>query len=402
MARGIDSSKSSTLKQIANKQYTEDIPRMIDIDKLVEHEDNEYLFGMQGIHHMVQGIQQNGFKGAIEVWDLKDGTFKIYSGHRRFRAVKELGYNQIKCFVYPLPDSEPKKRRELLGANLYGRNSINSEDPIHTARQIEYHLKTLEMESFEGSTREELAKEFGTSSSQIYKYMSLLNLNTDLQEAVANKEIPFGQASSMAVLDGEKQTVVKNAIDKLRQEEGADNVTRNDVQKVIDYVKKEEDEKTDSAEKVVTALSETKEFVHREQVEVEEAEPMDGQIIINDNVPQIIDEEESEDTVVEVFKETEVNEDEIEETESFHQESYTWEDVDKSEDVENPFIELDSFTKLTTEIETIMKQYEADNFQSINIDEYKKTIQRLKSSITHAQMAICDVETEDENGKLQN
>ena len=59
---------------------------MLDSSSLVEHPDNEYLFGMEGIERLAEGMRKVGFRGAIEVWDMKDGSFLIYSGARRNRA----------------------------------------------------------------------------------------------------------------------------------------------------------------------------------------------------------------------------------------------------------------------------------------------------------------------------
>lgn len=243
MARDFKSGRNSILKKIAENKALDDAPVIISIDKLKEHPDNEYLFGMQGIHHMAEGIKKNGWKGAIEVWDNGDGTYTIYSGHRRVFAMLELGYDSIRCFVYPKPEKETVQRRELLGANLFGRNSVNANDPIHTARQIAYHRATMEMEKANGEyeggsdTRGELAKDFGISSSQIYKYESLLSLTTELQEKVEQGEIPLAQASSMAVMEEEKQELCWDAICELKNKLGEDKVSRDDVQKVVNHVK---------------------------------------------------------------------------------------------------------------------------------------------------------------------
>lgn len=242
MARDFKSGRNNTLKSIAEKKMIGDAPVRVKLEKLVAHPDNEYLFGMRNVEHMKRGIEKNGWKGAIEAWDLGDGRFMVYSGHTRWIAIKELGWDEIRTFIYPYPERESQRRRELLGANIYGRNSVNIEDPIHTARQIAYHRETIELERQDGTysgdsdTREELAKEFAISPSQVYKYESLLKLSDKLQEKVANKEIQFGQASSMASLDKNKQEECWQMIEELREVKG-ENVTRNDIQSVIDYVK---------------------------------------------------------------------------------------------------------------------------------------------------------------------
>ena len=70
---------------------------MLDSSCLTEHPDNEYLFGMEGIERLAEGMRKVGFKGAIEVWDMKDGTYQIYSGARRNRANTLLGNSRIKA-----------------------------------------------------------------------------------------------------------------------------------------------------------------------------------------------------------------------------------------------------------------------------------------------------------------
>lgn len=245
MARDIHSGRNTTLKKIANKQYTMEDTRMLDSSCLVEHPDNEYLFGMEGIDRLAEGMKRVGFKGAIEVWDMKDGTFLIYSGARRNRANTLLGNTQIKAFVYPYPESETERRRELLGANIYGRNAVQRDNAIYTARQINYLRETIQMErangTYEGEkTREELAKEFGTSPSNIYKYESLLKLNSRAQEAVANGELQLAQGSSMSVLSDGYQDIVLDALQLMRDfnMSGA----RDEVQELVDYIKAHEGE----------------------------------------------------------------------------------------------------------------------------------------------------------------
>lgn len=243
--RDIHSGRNTTLKKIANKQCTMEDTRMLDSSCLTEHPDNEYLFGMEGIERLAEGMKKVGFKGAIEVWDMKDGTYLIYSGARRNRANTLLGNSQIKAFVYPYPESETERRRELLGANIYGRNAVQRDNAIYTARQISYLRETIRMERengiYEGEkTREELAKEFGTSPSNIYKYESLLKLNDRAQAAVANGGIQLAQGSSMSVLSSEYQDIVLDALQLIRDSNMAG--ARDEVQELVDYIKAHEGE----------------------------------------------------------------------------------------------------------------------------------------------------------------
>lgn len=196
---------SKTLKDVATKSNmmsNATMVVMIEMEKLLDNPDNEYLFGMkeEDIEYAAHGILENGFKGAIEVYDRKDGMYEIYSGHIRKYAGLRNGMKEIPCLVYPMPETEAEKRRNLLGANLFGRNKLDSSNPILVARQIQYHEETLRLEEFKGDMRAELAKEFGISGSQIYKYQALLGLIEPLQNMVAEKKGPiFSCVSSKGI-----------------------------------------------------------------------------------------------------------------------------------------------------------------------------------------------------------
>ncbi len=243
--RDVRSGRNTTLKKIGNKQCTMEDTRIQDSSCLVEHPDNEYLFGMEGIDRLAEGMKRVDFKGSIEVWDRKDGTFLIYSGARRNWANTLLGNTQIKAFVYPYLESETERRRELLGANIYGRNAVQRDNTIYTARQINYLRETIRMErengTYEGGkTREKLAKEFGTIPANIYKYESLLKLNSRAQDAVAKGELQLAQGSSMSVLSDGYQDIVLDALQLMRDSHMAG--VRDEVQELVDYIKDHEGE----------------------------------------------------------------------------------------------------------------------------------------------------------------
>lgn len=231
----------STLNNIAEKNLLNNITKTIDSSKLIEHEDNEYLFGMEGIERLANEIKTVGFKGAIEVWDLKDGTYMIYSGARRNRANNSLGNTHIQAFVYDYPESEIERKRQLLGANIYGRNAVNASDPIHTARQMEYMAGIIKVErniinDHDGKkTRDIIAVEFGTSPSSVQKYTSLLNLNERAQKAVLDGEIQLAQGSSMSILPSDQQDLVLDSLEYLRDVNGI--IGRDEVQELVNFVK---------------------------------------------------------------------------------------------------------------------------------------------------------------------
>lgn len=164
----------------------------LEIDKLHDNPDNKYLFGMEetDIQHTAEGIKRNGFHGAIEVFDTGEGFYEIYSGHIRKYGAMKAGMDKIPCIISPMPEPA-QKRRLLVGANLYGRNKVKGSNPIYTGRQLVYHKETLKMEGFKGDIREQLAKEFGISGSQVFRYMALTEMIEQLQEITGMGLVPF-------------------------------------------------------------------------------------------------------------------------------------------------------------------------------------------------------------------
>lgn len=234
---------SKTLKAVAEKSASVGglVVTQVDISKLMDNPDNEYLFGMkeEDIEHTARGIKDNGFIGAINVYKMESGQYEIYSGHIRRYAAEKAGMKKIPCLIEPMPDKETTKRRQLLGANLYGRNRVTSSDPILVARQLEYHKNTLEMEGFKGDMREQLALEFGISGSQVYKYLSLLGLTQDLQDMVSAGTISYSSIYSSKAFSTEKQSEIANKIKSVHSEQD-EPLTREQVTRIISEEKQQE------------------------------------------------------------------------------------------------------------------------------------------------------------------
>lgn len=227
---------SKTLKAVAEKSASVGglVVTQVDIDSLVDNPDNEFLFGMkeEDIEHTARGIKDNGFMGAINVYKMESGQYEIYSGHIRRYAAERVGMKKIPCLIEPMPDKETTKRRQLLGANLYGRNRITSSDPILVARQLEYHKRTLEMEDFKGDMREQLALEFGISGSQVYKYQCLLGLIGELQEMVSSGIVPYSAIYAVKSLNEKEQNEIAEKIKGVHGEQNMP-LTREQVKRIL-------------------------------------------------------------------------------------------------------------------------------------------------------------------------
>ena len=210
MAMDFSKSKNNILKEVVKKNTEEGntkIIKNIPLEDIEENPVNELIFNMDGIEQLADTIKHEGFTGSIEVVALPNGKYQIFSGHRRYRAVKLLGYPTIPCTIEDKPN-DTMLMRKLLSSNIQTRKML----PLDYARAITEYEKVLKAEGFKGDKREEIARFFNTSGGQIYRYMAISRMIPRLQEMTNEPEFPY-----TAFLDA-------NKFDKKQQEELADRI----------------------------------------------------------------------------------------------------------------------------------------------------------------------------------
>lgn len=200
MALNLDKATSaSMIKNIASKSSEENLKKTvknINIDLIDFNEDNDKIFSVDNLEPLVSTIKRNGFKGSIEVFLKSDGRYEIISGHRRFLANKLVGNNTIPCEVKEEP-SDIEKADLLIISNITSRQLT----PLEKGRAIVYYKENvLKPSNFTGNVREEIAKRFGYSSSNVHKYEALTKLIEELQDLVEKEGYPFAPMSSASSL----------------------------------------------------------------------------------------------------------------------------------------------------------------------------------------------------------
>lgn len=182
---------------------------------------NDYLFGPvtdETVANLAKGIREDGFQGAINVWELSNGEYMIFSGHRRAKAMQVLGREMIPCFVYNYPDTEEKRRYIFLRSNILSRGASRAADrDIYIARQMDYLRKIRLSMGFEGKSsalNEEIAKEFGTSRITVWRYLTLLSAPEKLVKMEDQGLIPLAQAAALMALDSKDMKTVLDVIDQ--------------------------------------------------------------------------------------------------------------------------------------------------------------------------------------------
>lgn len=136
------------VKDSVTKLRTESAVKKIELSKILEHPQNKNLFSMEqeDVERLARNIMERGFVGCILVYSNRQerGTYTIFSGHKRFHAVKYLWemYGQeknsleIKKKEGKITQKENKRLEEL--ANIHNTIPVYVQDlnPDMTEKDI--------------------------------------------------------------------------------------------------------------------------------------------------------------------------------------------------------------------------------------------------------------------------
>jgi ParB family chromosome partitioning protein len=221
-AKMIKSVQEKSITQ-ANAKTVQDIP----LELIDENPDNSEIFNMEKIQKLAENIKLEGFFGTIELYRKEDGRYEISSGHRRYRAVKMLGYKTIPATVSQMPELDTQKRRKLIASNINSRNM----KPLDWARAINYYAETLMIEDAQArgvkyvpgqkykasnnlNINQETAKYFDMKEVTIIRYRALCRLIPELREMVEDETLPWTSIAEVGNMEGEQQNDILKEINK--------------------------------------------------------------------------------------------------------------------------------------------------------------------------------------------
>ena len=143
---------------------------------------------------------------------VKNGErYYILSGRHRFRACRQLGKKEIPCFIREMSITDPEARYILLATNTDRNNEYS---PTVYARAYSEQLELLKKLG-KKSTVSAIAEQNGMSRKQIYRYIRLTNLISEIQEWVDKGLISIEAAVELSFLSDKKQLVLFNYVNSL-------------------------------------------------------------------------------------------------------------------------------------------------------------------------------------------
>jgi ParB family chromosome partitioning protein len=140
------------------------------------------------VRELAESIREVGLQEPVIVRVI-DGRYEVVAGDRRYLAHKLLGEGKLKCIVKSLTDEEV--------AIIRATENIQREDlsPMDKARA--YKMMT----EIPGYNVQRVARRMGVRIETVYKYLHLLELEPEFQEAVDKGKLTIVVAEVLRRID---------------------------------------------------------------------------------------------------------------------------------------------------------------------------------------------------------
>ena len=134
---------------------------------------------------LASSIAELGVIQPITVRKLKDNSYQLVSGERRFRASQAINLKSIPAFVRIVNDQESL---EMALVENIQRDDL---DPIEIALSYDRLINEIEL------TQEQMSKRVGKKRSTVTNYLRLLNLDPIIQSGIRDGFISMGHGRAL-------------------------------------------------------------------------------------------------------------------------------------------------------------------------------------------------------------
>jgi ParB family transcriptional regulator, chromosome partitioning protein len=174
---------------------TESEPSRIALDR-IDH--NPYQprrdFDADELAGLQESIRAHGILQPLVVRSLGD-RFQLIAGERRLRAAQSIGMTDVPVHVVDFND------QEVLEAALVENIQRSDLNPIEKAQGFKDYLDRF------GMTQDGLASQLGLDRSTISNLVNLLDLPTEVQDAIRLGQISLGHAKVLKGLDDSQKQI---------------------------------------------------------------------------------------------------------------------------------------------------------------------------------------------------
>lgn len=168
----------------------------LDIDRIFPGEQQpRKAFRDESLKELASSIKEKGVLQPVIVSRVGDGTFRLVTGERRWRAAAFAGLKKMPALVR---DVASKDSLEIALIENIQREDLN---PIETAEAFrklttDFHL-----------TQEELSDKVGKDRATIANYLRLLKLPEEIKSLIYNGSLSMGHAKAILTVEGRSHQV---------------------------------------------------------------------------------------------------------------------------------------------------------------------------------------------------
>ena len=151
-------------------------------------------FNPDTLAELASSISELGVIQPITVRKLKENSYQLVSGERRFRASQSINLKYIPAYIRIANDQESL---EMALVENIQRDDL---DPIEIALSYDRLINEIEL------TQEQMSKRVGKKRSTITNYLRLLNLDPIIQSGIRDGFISMGHGRALlSVLEKQEQ-----------------------------------------------------------------------------------------------------------------------------------------------------------------------------------------------------
>ena len=160
----------------------------IPLAKLLDNEGN--FFKVEDVQELADDIEMRGLENPLTVCEAENGCYRIVAGHRRRKALEQIGKTSAPCFVKAYADADSEEVA-LIQSNLTARELTYYEKMLAVVR-LEEALRRMKENGVElpGRLRDHLAEKSGESASAVHRMTYIYkHLSPELMEGLRQEKI---------------------------------------------------------------------------------------------------------------------------------------------------------------------------------------------------------------------
>lgn len=168
----------------------------LDIDRISPGEQQpRKSFRDESLKELATSIKEKGVLQPVIVSRVGDGTFRLVTGERRWRAASLAGLKKMPALVR---DVASKDSLEIALIENIQREDLN---PIETAEAFRKLTTDFYL------TQEELSDKVGKDRATIANYLRLLKLPEEVKSLIYNGSLSMGHAKALLVIEGKASQI---------------------------------------------------------------------------------------------------------------------------------------------------------------------------------------------------